>query len=323
MGGGGGTSSTTSQPIIPPQIRSLMDTGVGRFQAFGENLWDQMMPGVSQTPRQGWDPDNRGGGSQLGGNTTELQRATRQLGRIDRNPRTAMRPDPNPRPGALNSGWVPQGWWQPSSQGILGDNARRIIGPSQLEDWAAGRVTGLADMTPEFGAAGATLADLRAASQRRVTGESIRDDPALAAAMRQFDKQMRPMIETQAALQGLNKSTALNAATSAQQAQTVLPMIQAALGREERALEAERGGLRNIFEGQLGMSDRRSQQERSAIEQAMGIGGVGRQMSQDQADALYNDYMRRAQMLEQNINMPLQAIGGMVGSTSTSRSSGK
>lgn len=192
---------------------------------------------------------------------------------------------------------------------------------------------------------------------RRIDGQTIANDPAVAAANETFQQAMAPMIQNQAALSGLGRSTAMTNAMSAQQAQTMLPLVQEAMAREERGLQGETGaafqagqgyaglgrdvtgrqgmgasGLMNLanMQGQRqsnaaqmysGLQGQQHGQNMDQINQAMGAGQYGRGMQQEGLDAAYNDWLRRAGMFEDATQGPLNAIAGVIGSTAEGKKS--
>jgi len=207
--------------------------------------------------------------------------------------------------------------------------------------------------SPYSGAIKASADYLPGISRRQVKGEGIADDPAIAAANEQFKALMQPIIENQAALSGIGRSTALGNATAAQQAITTLPMVQDALGREERSLDRqigaeesragilgglesarqsalgervgalERGGQQqaaqtsDLVNTYLGMEDRAQQRKRDALEASMGVGGVYHDYEQKTQDAQYEDYLRRAALWEQALGAPFGLLPSTIGSRAT------
>jgi len=198
------------------------------------------------------------------------------------------------------------------------------------------------------------LGGMEEAGKQRVTGAGLWDDPAVQEAMKVYDQAMRPMIESQASLAGLGRSNTLANATAAGQAQYMLPTIQDYMGREERSIDRNLANLGDVFtrrmglgdreisqlqqgvegytglgdremadrqaaiSGYMGLGDRDYSQRSDAIGQAMNIGGVGRQIAQGQADAPYNDWLRKAALFEQSIGGPMGLTPSTIGSSATS-----
>ena len=104
-------------------------------------------------------------------------------------------------------------------------------------------------------------------SGRQVTGENLQSDPAIKAASAQFEKFMAPMIKDAAGLAGLGRSDAMTNALASQQAQTLLPLMQEGLAREERGIDRLAGAL-----GQAGQASQAGQ-----LAGAQGLFGLGQQ----------------------------------------------
>ncbi len=284
-------------------------------------------------------------------------------------------------------GWIsPNQNWQQSDQGILGNNARGIAGSNPMLDYSAALTAGMggnnADLNRARAAAGqsmtAGLPQLGAASQtwmnagtsnpweqtaannyastedmarRRISGETIANDPAVNAAIQKFQTSTAPMIQSAAGLAGLGDSTAMTNALSAGQAQMMLPLVQEASAREERGLQSElasafqRGAGFSGLGGTIGsrglsgaqglfglgntLGDRAARgsglysglqgqgwaQMLDQINQSRNQGLLGRQMTQEEYDAAYNDFLRRSGLFERSTFGPMDAIPGTYGST--------
>ena len=188
-------------------------------------------------------------------------------------------------------------------------------------------------------------------AMRRISGDTIANDPAVAAANETFQNAMAPMIQNASALSGLGRSTAMTNALSSQQAATMLPLVQQAMAREERGLQGEvqtglaagqgYAGLGRDSTGRIGMGAQgqanlanmqgqrqanaaqmfaglQGQQQSQLMDQinsAMGSGQYGRGMVQEGLDASYNEFLRKSGMFEGATEGPLGAIGGLIGST--------
>lgn len=232
-----------------------------------------------------------------------------------------------PRPGGFE-GWVPfvptgGGTDYESGGGVFGDYTRPIAGPSSLQEWASSLVPQIAERPEELGEVGRLLGDLEKLGQQRVTGENITSDPAYTAALSSFDTAMRPIIENQAALSGLGRSTALTNATAANQAQVLLPVVQDTLAREERGLDRQGGTLRSAIEGYMGLGDRAEDRLGRAIGTGMGVGEVGRDIAQEGSDAGYNERMRQLAFFENLFGGPLGLLPSTIGSQVTEESGDK
>lgn len=220
-------------------------------------------------------------------------------------------------------GWIPWQDWTPSADGILGDNSRAIVGSNPLLDDAVSGIYGLTDAPEELGAARGVLDQMRSVSQRQADGAGLEQDPAYLAAMKAFDNAMRPIIENQASLSGLGRSTALTNATASQQAQTLLPLVQDYLGRQERGIDRELGTMGTQFTGLTGLGDRSMERRTQRIAGLTSLGDYGRGIAQDRADSQYNDWLRRAGLFESSLNGPSGLFGSTIGGNTHSDKNGK
>lgn len=204
-------------------------------------------------------------------------------------------------------------------------------------------------------AMGRELFSTRKLASRRVQGEEIANDPAVQAAQDRFSAAMLPMIQNQAALAGLGNSTAMTNAIAAQQSQIMLPLVQEAIGREERRGERmlgsafQRAGMRqqqgaeiarrrlagaqgNAQLGQfnrqdrlamtdrlMGMENQRQQRLGDAFQRAFAMGDYSRGVKQDELDAARDEWLRKAAMSENAIGGPLGLLPSVFGGSATSR----
>lgn len=166
----------------------------------------------------------------------------------------------------------------------------------------------------------------------KVTGESLGKDKAIQAAQDRFASAMLPMIQNQAAMAGLGRSNTMTNAISAQQAQTMLPLIQEGLAREERGIgrrldeagqrasgllqlgQATKQGLlqgSGQMQGLAGEKFQRALTQMGALQQA---GESKRGVRQEQLDARFNERMRRLGQYEQALSGPLGMVPGVFGS---------
>ncbi|RLE17149.1 MAG: hypothetical protein DRJ50_14410 [Actinobacteria bacterium] len=188
-------------------------------------------------------------------------------------------------------------------------------------------------------------------AQRRISGDTIANDPATQAAIDRFQGSVAPMIQDAAGLSGLGDSSAVLNALSVGQSNMMLPLIQEAAAREERGLQGElssafgRGqgygalgqnlGARGLAGAQgqfnigeaLGNRDARASQLFSSLQgqshgqlmdqinQARTTGSMGRDMTQEGLDAQYNEFLRQSGLFEKSTFGPLDTISGMMGAT--------
>lgn len=221
--------------------------------------------------------------------------------------------------GADNPWWFGEdGEWAPSEEGILGDNSRQIVGTGPLAELAARESMQVGSRPGEYGDVSEILAAMEGIAGERVSGDQIDDDPAILAAQERFDSAIMPMIDSQSALAGLNRSTARTNAASAQKAQTMLPLIQDAIGREERGIDRRLSTAGTRAQGYMGLGDRTQQRKRDSITDLMAMENYGRGIRQERSDSRYDDWARRATMFENSMGGPMSLLSGSAGS-STSR----
>lgn len=332
-------------------------------------------------------------GSTGGGSLTSVWDLLNRVPRVDQPGNPPVRDTPGGGGGTPPASWIPSGDWSPSEQGILGDNSRGIAGSNQLlddavaaiygltnapeeyasargifgrmgqgpEEWSSARelIDGMGTAPEEYRSAREIVNAMRGQSARQADGSGLQEDPAYLAAMSAFDSAMRPIIENQASLSGLGRSTAMTNATASQQAQTLLPMVQDYIGRQERSIDREldtmgrqvtdlmglgdravdrRGrsiesllglgdrrmsGWGTQAEGLMGLGDRSYQRRGDQIAGLTGMGDYGRGIAQDQLDSRYNDWLRRAGLFESSMSGPAGLFGSTIGGNTHSDKNGK
>ena len=196
-------------------------------------------------------------------------------------------------------------------------------------------------------------------ADQKVTGANVHSDPAMKAAQAQLKDVISPMVADQAGLSGLGSSSAVTNAMGKVSAETLLPLIQDSMAREERGIDrgisgqlAGAGGLmsgagmesQNLLSrlGVLQNAESLGQQGTQAAaqgHQSLGgmdidrllssvgaIGGLGneyRGVEQEQLDAPYNEQMRQFEEALNAMYGPLNMIGGTMGASSTGGGKGK
>lgn len=216
----------------------------------------------------------------------------------------------------------------------------------------AGKYTG-GNLPTQFGQAEGLNQRLIQLGNQKVTGENIQSDPAFIAAQKAFTQSQLPLIQNQAALAGLGRSSAMTNAVAHGNAQAMLPMIQDALGREERGIGRQLsstqqgiGNLMNVGQANLGQNAQATnaflqgagqeasnlgqagqasaglanQQVGQALQQMQALQGVGdnaRNVEQQQLDAPYQEQQRLWGEALNSMYGPLSFLGNMGGSTST------
>lgn len=194
---------------------------------------------------------------------------------------------------------------------------------------------------------------LRGVASRQVTGANIDSDPALRASRRNFALTNLPNIQNQAAAMGLGRSnTAANAMGLASAAADV-PMINAALAREESGIGREMGALQNAIQQRMGagtaalsandastraMLSGAGQEASQLAAAGQGLAGVGsqqfsnlqnavqgnaavgsgmRDIRQEMLDAPYEEQQRLYAEALNSMYGPLGMLGSMIGGSST------
>lgn len=180
-------------------------------------------------------------------------------------------------------------------------------------------------------------------AEEQPTGSTLGTDRALQTGRAMFEEAMLPMIQNQAALAGVGRGTGVMNASAAGQAQYLLPMIQDAIGREERGIDrryADATGRANTLFGmdmsrasQAGGAGRAFQQNKlNAANFRLGLGNTlksnemdrlnifnqlgqeRRGIRQERSDAEFNERMRRLGAYEQALAGPLGMVPGVYGS---------
>lgn len=195
--------------------------------------------------------------------------------------------------------------------------------------------------------------DLVGLGKKQVTGANIQSDPAYKASQQAFSQSQLPLIQNQAALAGLGRSSAMTNAVAHGNAQAMLPMIQDALAREERGIGREisttgqaaqnlfniggqrlaqnaqgtdayfRGAgqeasnLANAAQGSAGLGGQQFSNQANQANLLSNLGQQYRGVEQQQLDAPYQEQQR---LWREALNAqygPLSFLGNMGGATST------
>lgn len=196
-------------------------------------------------------------------------------------------------------------------------------------------------------------------ASQQVTGANIDQDPAIRAAQDKLKNVVAPMIADSAGLQGLGTSSAVGNAMGKVSAETMLPLIQDAMGREERGIDRAIGGTMSSAGGLMGgagmesqnllsrlgilqNAEQMGQQGTQAAAQGMqglgqfdlqrlaqsigtigGLGGQYRDVEQQQLNAPYEEQMRLFSEGLNSVYGPFNMVSGMMGATSTQGGGGK
>lgn len=145
----------------------------------------------------------------------------------------------------------------------------------QTQQYAGVKPLQIADLSPTQRAAIGQVGNVYETAGKRVTGETLRDSPAIAAARDTFRSSAVPNIVDQLTLSGLGRSTAVPNAIARAEAEFLLPVIQSELGREENAIARD------------------AQIRLAGIGQGLQAGDVERSVGQQRNEAEYQDFLRR------------------------------
>lgn len=274
--GGGGTTTQSSKTTIPLELKPLMRTSAARIQGLQQaaplepflNPYTQQYtvpgptsffppaspaiggtgsPGTDTSPEQdrlearldyllGKQAKKFARGKEAKGITKKIAKKEAQLADL-------QQPQPTP-----------------TSQAVPGGGGAQI--PVSQEQFQQAAIPLRDVFTPDV--------------PYRISGETVANDPAIAAAIEAFQQNVQPGLQDRLSLMGLGRSsTAANALAKAQ-ADLILPLIVEGQQREERALDRELG-----------------------VKQA----AIGQE---------YNDYLRRQGLAEQALFVP---FGSFVPST--------
>jgi hypothetical protein len=237
---------------------------------------------------------------------------------------------------------------QSGLQGLLG---------GQLP-WQTNAMVGQAQNLGDIGNYGhqamSLFGQIPSAANRQVTGENIEQNPAYQAALANIQGSINPGVQNAAVASGLGRSQPALSAQASAGAQYMLPVIQGILAQEERGIDRSLGGLQAAAGGLLGgagmeqqgrfagvnalgqagqmananqqagiqgmmnLGNTQQQNMINAISTMMGTGALPRELDQQQNDAMYQEWMRLMGTGENAVMTPMQMIGGLLGSSSTS-----
>ena len=194
---------------------------------------------------------------------------------------------------------------------------------------------------------------LRGVSRQQVTGANLGSDPALRASRKNFALSTLPNIQNQAAAMGLGRSNTANNAMGMAAAAADVPMINAALAREEAGLGRQMSALNSSIQqrmgaggsalgandaatrsllggagqeasqlaaagqGAAGIGSQQFQQQLGAVQSNAAIGSGMRDIRQEMLDAPYEEQQRLYAEALNSMYGPLGMLGSLIGGTST------
>lgn len=205
---------------------------------------------------------------------------------------------------------------------IMGANPRPVVGASDLQKYAGSLVPGLVSPTLGESMATSLYGQMPWLSQRQATGAGIATDPAVQNSVEAFKTFGAPIIQNRNSLMGLGRSNATTKDLGLGLQQFMTPAIQDALAREESSINRAVQGYGAAASGLSGLGSQETARKTNAINTAMSVGGTQRGIAQEQAQAPYEDFLRRAALGE---NVLMGPFGGLVPSTigSSSTTNGK
>ena len=174
------------------------------------------------------------------------------------------------------------------------------------------------------------------AAGAKTSGQDIQDDPAIAAARRNYELNDLPALQNQAALAGLGNSSSLVNADARARAAMLTPLYEDAmqreaarnsqvynateseLGRRERASGRAADATQAMIDRLMGLSGQQYGQTQGGIQTGMDIGGVLRGITQSGNEANYQDFLRQQALGEESLFSPFgQMIPSALGSRTT------
>lgn len=177
-------------------------------------------------------------------------------------------------------------------------------------------------------------------ASQRISGEQVRNDPAISAALQDFYGRVAPQIQNRATMSGLGRSTAALNSLSQAQASMLAPMYESAFGREADRLNRlgvasenelgrrERSAARvadanqNMVQQLMGLSNTMYGRQQGTAQNLMAAGGQLRDIEQAGNQAELNDFLRRQALGEQAVYAPFGGLA-QAGLGSTTSQTGK
>jgi len=199
-----------------------------------------------------------------------------------------------------------------SGIGIHEENARNVVGGS-IDQRRAGQMAGeIAKPSQGEAASWGSMGNLFGQQGKMAGGQGMSKDPGIQAARNQFNVFNKPMIDDSFSAMGLGRSADKMEAQSLGLAQMMQPATQDFLRREGEMINRDVGIAGQGIQGGLGLANQELTRQGTAFDAYSQTGDKQRAIAQEQADAPYNDFMRRAALGEQSLTGP---FGGMVPST--------
>jgi hypothetical protein len=202
--------------------------------------------------------------------------------------------------------------YTPSGIGIHEDNTRDVAGAS-INQRRAGQMAGeIAAPSAGEGAAWGALGNLFGQSGQMATGHGMASDPATQATYNTFMKFGSPMISDQYSSMGLGRSTDKGEALGMGLADMMMPAMQGYLDRQTGMIDRDVGIAQSGIQGGLSLAGQELNRQGTAFDAYSQSGDVQRGIEQEQRDAPWEDFMRRAALGESALMGP---FGGLVPSS--------
>ena len=199
-----------------------------------------------------------------------------------------------------------------SGIGIHEKNPRDVAGASIDQRRAGWMAKEMGEPSQGEGAAWGGLGNLFGQQNRMATGQGMADDAGVNAAYDTFERFQKPMIEDSYSNMGLGRSADKGEALSLGLADMMQPATQDYLSRQTGMIDRDTAIAGQGTELGLGLANQELTRQGTAFDALSQSGDRQRAVSQEQRDAPYNDFMRRAAMGEGSITGPM---GGIVPSS--------
>ena len=196
--------------------------------------------------------------------------------------------------------------WEGMNPGqYIAPHAMNVSGMTQNQQAAVGGAPGVGNQTTGESQAFNSLGNAQGYGNQsgQATGATFANDPSIAAAYNAYKSQAEPGIQNQYGLMGLGKSTSAGDAMARGAAGYLYPATQEALQREQSANESRIGRQTstalNAAGQYAGLGSQDTQRRLSGLNSLLTTGQMERGVSNEQAAADQQDFLRRQAMAEQ------------------------
>lgn len=205
--------------------------------------------------------------------------------------------------------------------GFGAPNIRPVAGADPFQMWAASNLPGMMGPTEGEWAARRHIGRGIQQGQERVTGAGLPGgpkgtNPAFEATRRAFEEMTIPQIRQSRTMMGLGDSNAVTKDIAGAWAGVLPSLVEAELGREERAIDRGVGSRFAGASGIAGLSGARTAREFGATDRGFGFGTGFRGIAEEGNRAIFEDFLRRQGISERLLFAPFGQAGATIGSTS-------